>query len=800
MGLNSKTYAKFVRAAVVAAALACVPIPAPQARAEPKLTDLPPTVAKFIEWELFDNAASSPKSRGAIGFEMEHLEIPLKRVEAKWIDSIDADLLDSLVFDRGGEKYLRWIINPEDTAWTSQVEDYLREKRIPAKRHKRFKAYKTSSRSMVVYDPDTGAIFSAKVSTNRTGGAWQNKRLSASHARKSFLATEIAATVKNAPGKSLKLLDEPAVFVLNELPEREFNPPGGKATIRVTDQGMVVRDLKELARGGTFHLPAFSALSENAGYEIAKRNGAKSPRQVAAFWKKHFIEPLARANAEFSASSGLAFDSPHGQNFLIELDGKMRPTGKILFRDFQDSFANRGFWQESGRGDALGTWMDGFTKNNLVSGFGPLFAGESSFDRLPSWLSRSEYVDWAKGYHRAFEERFSELTGVPLRELRAVPFSKPDGLRYNWKSYPESTLRKWHEKAAELPRPVARTPSGNLPYTARPAIAEIPPKALAPKTAPKDWAKTRQAMLRYLVELLALYPDETIYFLARDGEYLHDLAKALLGENTDRVRLLNVSAKNADSPALKAYLEQEGLSKGALAKRRAILVDTGYSGSNIEKIRKSVGRERVLGHLILSQNDGLPSGRVFVEAITPKVLKRDITEFHDVVYRFEQLPHYTPKSDSFEKVDGKWVPVSAGHGDDPEDFQQRSRALMADLRAFAEDPKTAAEFDAIRDAMAELVEGAQGRKNLSKERVQALHATLKKRGIQSFYADLFEAAAIGNIASEPDAFEDLWNKRPRGAYPAIQGAEAKRALVRSRADSSCRRGLRGELADIADDF
>ena len=114
-------------------------------------------------------------------------------------------------------------------------------------------------------------------------------------------------------------LDEPAVF-----------------GIKALDQGMIIRMLGELPSRGKHYIPGFSVLHEEEGKHIAKLNGSDDP---AEFWKEHYIKPLGRGIAELFAMTGLAYDSPHSQNFLVELDNNFKPTGKIVFRDLGDSYA-----------------------------------------------------------------------------------------------------------------------------------------------------------------------------------------------------------------------------------------------------------------------------------------------------------------------------------------------------------------------------------------------------------------------------------------------------------------------------
>lgn len=418
---------------------------------EPSLSELPKKLAQFIEWELYSNPVNQQSLRGPVGFEMGHFEVPFKFVEAAWLKSIDPGILDSFVFTRNGEKYLRWIINPEDTQWTAQVEQFLKERGISTDRKKLFKAFKTSSRSMVILNPENGAVFSAKVSTDRTGGHWQNKRFSAGQARTALMATEAAAPLNQNSKATIKILEEPAIFVLEGLPPRLHTPSDhNPITAIAQDQGMVVRDLRPMLAKDRYSMPAFSALSSKTGREIAEKNGAKSSEEVAAFWRKHFIEPLGRASAEFTAQTGLTYDSPHGQNFLIELDERMHPTGKIVFRDFQDSFANAGFWRHARRPELLKAWTQTYATDRVESFFGPIYSNSSDFSRLPEWLSVADYQEWVSAYHASFESRFAELTGVPVETLNQV-FQKPvSGLGYNLKRYPKEVLGAWYEKAEAL--------------------------------------------------------------------------------------------------------------------------------------------------------------------------------------------------------------------------------------------------------------------------------------------------------------------------------------------------------------
>ncbi len=91
-----------------------------------------------------------------------------------------------------------------------------------------------------------------------------------------------------------------------------------------------VRDLRPL-QDGNYYLPAFSI--PYAGREIAKLNNA----HYSEFWKEHYGANLGKAKAQLLLRYGLQMKTPNAQNWLIQLDKNMAPTGRIYMRDVADS-------------------------------------------------------------------------------------------------------------------------------------------------------------------------------------------------------------------------------------------------------------------------------------------------------------------------------------------------------------------------------------------------------------------------------------------------------------------------------
>jgi hypothetical protein len=385
---------------------------------------LSPEEHAFIYWETRKNAVST---RSAEAVAIEHYEVPLELVQADLAARMPRELRDSLVFSRGGRRFVRWIINPEDTLHHKAVAKLLRAHGESAAKHRYFQGFRTASRSYVIVDPATGrrTVFSAKVSTNNTGGNWKDKKQPVEDAYEARRAADLVIQEHRArPFRNVVPMDEPAMFGLNDI-----------------DQAMLVRVLGDLPAGEVTYLPGFSALHEDLGVRIAQANGYAD---VAAFWNEHYNKPLARAIAELSARTGLTYDSPHSQNFLIEMVG-VNPTGRILMRDFGDTYALAGHFKASGRADFLKRWeTDNITTNFDVS------VGVTHGNTPPRWLNETTYKKWGRDFYATFEDEFSSLTGIPAAELQATRarrngayFSKEyDTSTAAWKSYFEKLRRQ----------------------------------------------------------------------------------------------------------------------------------------------------------------------------------------------------------------------------------------------------------------------------------------------------------------------------------------------------------------------
>lgn len=370
---------------------------------------------RLVTFETKANAVASRSNQKII---LEHFEIPLELVEANVALRAPPQFVQSMIFEKNGKKLVRWILNPEDTKWHKEVEKFLRQNGVPALRYKYFEGYQTASRSYIAVDPQSGAEFSIKGSTDKTGGHWADKKQTWDDAKQIRKITDfVADSLKQQPAlQNIVLLDETMAFGIKGL-----------------DQALVIRSYDGLTNSGKTYVPGFSVMHDEVGRKIAKLNGSDDP---GTFWNEHYNKPLGRALAEFLALTGMVYDSPHSQNFLVELDANLRPTGKIALRDFGDAYLLENYFEAIGRKDITQVWeKDNVIKDKLRVSVGILHGNEE-----PSWLNVADvsgtnksYRKWGSDFHSEFLNEFERQTGIRMQTSQVT--ASVDSPKYIGRTY-----------------------------------------------------------------------------------------------------------------------------------------------------------------------------------------------------------------------------------------------------------------------------------------------------------------------------------------------------------------------------
>jgi hypothetical protein len=368
---------------------------APNARSQ----TLPDSVKRLL---FFETQANPMDTRSPDSFKVEHFEIPLDLVKADLAEYMSPEVRDALVFEKPGRpprKFVRWIINPDDSKFAQQTETWLKEQAkqgdFDPSRKTHFTGYRTSSASMIVSAPN-GAVFSVKVSTNSTGGKWQDKELTDRHAK---IGRGISDFVHRHHKDDRKVVFqyETAGFGLPDVAK-----------------GMTVRELADVAEGKRYAVPGFAFMHETEGPKLAKGNGHGDPIAMA---QQNVATALGQAEAYMLAELGTRMFAPHGQNFLIEMDrhpsGDLRATGRVIIRDMQDLHFFEPFFKNNGDfGREIADFPKRLSENATIA------IGLTHETKRPSWLSGDQKVAIDAVFVEAFRKEYSRMTGIPIERLK----------------------------------------------------------------------------------------------------------------------------------------------------------------------------------------------------------------------------------------------------------------------------------------------------------------------------------------------------------------------------------------------
>ncbi|MEY3903776.1 MAG: hypothetical protein RL189_3082 [Pseudomonadota bacterium] len=356
-------------------------------------------VRQLAKWEAEANGATK---RQSTLLKLKNYEIPAELIESDVSETTPKEVQKAFFIEKEGKKFVRWIVQPEDTKWYKDVEEFITKKtgKSPTA-YEHFNGYLTASRSVIAIDPDSGYSFSLKASTNQTGGAWKDKKQDWKDGQDIRAVSDYVARLeKNIKLQNAVILQEPMAFGIADV-----------------DQSNVVRLLGEAATCDKYYLPGFSALHEQVGKEIA---GKEDPVQ---FWNEYYAKPLGRALAEFAGIWGLSFDSPHSQNFLIELDKSKKPTGRVVLRDLGDVYVLK---EQADLFNAQNVATRLSAADNLKIGKLSIAVGLLHGNVPPTWVNQEQYKNtWGVSFFESFEKEYTALTGFDVSQIASPMSANP---------------------------------------------------------------------------------------------------------------------------------------------------------------------------------------------------------------------------------------------------------------------------------------------------------------------------------------------------------------------------------------
>lgn len=317
--------------------------------------------------------------------------------------------------------------------------------------------------------------------------------------------------------------------------------------------------------------------------------------------------------------------------------------------------------------------------------------------------------------------------------------------------------------------PAEGVPNGWESYLERPDVLKVKPES---HQLPNGWDSIKAAHFAFVAELLALYPADThLYFLARDSEYLYDVAR-LVTQGTSaakRIHLLNVSRANMRDKNIKSYLSENGISERELRNGKKVLfIDTGFAGTIPRVIGDNFSEEaraKLKTHLLSSSNPEHPSSRLFLLHLNPNAVDQDPSSMHGSIVTYEHMPRYTDRSTGFTRINGHHHPLSRiNTATDGSVSKELGRQYMEDLHAEWLKPTTKMRFRSQRAWLermkTRLNNASPGAIAELKHEIEKTQGTPEGRFLEAFVRDAIDAKK--NNALQTDiALQDLGLKATR---------------------------------------
>ncbi|MGE4130305.1 MAG: hypothetical protein AB7F86_01635 [Bdellovibrionales bacterium] len=134
------------------------------------------------------------------------------------------------------------------------------------------------------------------------------------------------------------------------------------------------------------------------------------------------------------------------------------------------------------------------------------------------------------------------------------------------------------------------------------------------RNPPPDFSRSVRAYPVLLAQIMAFFPEDEYYFLARDIEYLYDTARVIFKDDPNmlkRFHLLPLGRRLVRDPMLNDYLATQGLTKDNLGNRSVLAIDSCCIGTIPDFLARNLETQGIDVRGFLVTSSQYPSSKVY---------------------------------------------------------------------------------------------------------------------------------------------------------------------------------------------
>lgn len=357
-----------------------------------QLSDLITTspIRQLFLWEQLDNVLSWHKPIDPV--QIEYSYVPIESVHFTRGEALSESLARLFTATDGQIRYFKHPMNQD-----RRVPHYL----TPSDGS--IEGYYSASRSIFIMQ--NGELYTIKLPTNYP-------HIDVMQPTKANMANDSVISMRRSA-------------LINRVDSMASSPPHLKVLTEVasirdngTGNGFSIRDLRPL-QDGNYYMPAFSI--PYVGREIAEYHNI----DFAEFWEQHYVRVVGWAKVELLLWYGLQMVTPNAQNWLIQMDQNLMPTGKLFLRDVADSSFIRIFAESLGATSELQADRESSFRifNTLRAQY------EDSIWQMNNYteqrrVGRDIYLQWLTAQEEAYNTALREYIGVNSKEYRFLTLTE----------------------------------------------------------------------------------------------------------------------------------------------------------------------------------------------------------------------------------------------------------------------------------------------------------------------------------------------------------------------------------------